>query len=122
MKDILIVEDEKNVFRAIKANLGDEKYSFRLVEGASPAYQEIFDNIPDLIILDMQTESGLGSSFLANASHFLDENSIPVVVYSGHPEYKKFCAKFPSVVEFIAKDLGSLDLLKKKVKEILKEG
>ncbi len=43
MKDILIVEDEKNVFRAIKANLGDEKYTFRLVEGASPAYQEIFD-------------------------------------------------------------------------------
>ncbi len=104
MKDILVVEDEKNVFRAIKANLGDEEFSFRLVEGASPAYQEIFDKVPDLIILDMQTEHGLGSSFLANASHFLDENNIPVIVYSGHPEYKKFCAKLSGLFSAVFLD------------------
>lgn len=121
MKDILVVEDEKNVFRAIKANLGEENYTYRLVDGAKPAFKEIFDKIPDLIILDMQTEHGLGSSFLANSSHFLDEHKIPILVYSGHPEYKKFCAKFPNVVEFITKDLGSLDLLKQRVKEILGE-
>lgn len=57
---ILIVEDEEHISRGLKLNLEAEDFSARIVADGKKAIEEILDNPPDLVLLDIMLPGASG--------------------------------------------------------------
>tara|TARA_Y100000590_G_scaffold307585_1_gene347291 strand:- start:537 stop:1871 length:1335 start_codon:yes stop_codon:yes gene_type:complete len=84
MKNILIVDDEKDIRNNIKAILSDENYFVDTAENSDEALQLVNKNTYNLIILDVWlSDSTLDGIDLLKTLKNSFEN-IPVVIISGH--------------------------------------
>lgn len=83
-KDILIVDDEKDIRNLIRGILEDEGYSIREAANAKEAYEEIENAVPSLIILDiwLQASEHDGLEILRNTK--AKTPFLPIIMISGH--------------------------------------
>ena len=83
-REILIVDDEKDIRLSISDLLLDENYNTRLAANSDEALSELSKGLPDLILLDIWLEgSKLDGLELLNQIH-LFYPSIPCIIISGH--------------------------------------
>ena len=84
MNDILIVDDEKDIRELISEILIDEGYSTRLASNSNECINQIYDNPPSLLILDIWLKDSHmdGIDILKKAKN--DYPNVPVVIISGH--------------------------------------
>ncbi|PPR29112.1 MAG: Sporulation initiation phosphotransferase F, partial [Alphaproteobacteria bacterium MarineAlpha9_Bin2] len=83
-KDILIVDDEKDIRVLISDILKDEDYSPRVASNSDQALSELSKGLPDLVLLDIWLEgSQLDGLELLNQIHLFYPN-IPCIMISGH--------------------------------------
>lgn len=83
-KDILIVDDEKDIRVLIKGILEDEGYQTREASNAEQAIAAVEEKIPDLMILDiwLQDSDQDGLEILKTVK--VDNDILPVLMISGH--------------------------------------
>lgn len=82
-KQILVVDDEKDVRDFLKSLLEDNGYAVRVAEDGNKAWEAIGRQRPDLILLDLMMPEQTGTGLyrrLHDRSTFKD---IPVIVISG---------------------------------------
>jgi two-component system nitrogen regulation response regulator NtrX len=80
--DVLIVDDEANVRRALRALLESEGYAVRDAESAEAALLEVRERAPEAVLLDLALP---GMSGLEALPHLMEAASgVPIVMMSGH--------------------------------------
>ena len=84
MKDILIVDDERDIRELISEILIDEGYQTRLSGSAEECLQELKKSVPGLLILDIWLKDNEmdGIDILVKAKREFPQ--VPVVIISGH--------------------------------------
>ena len=84
MKDILIVDDERDIRELISEILKDEGYQTRLCGSADECLQELKKSVPGLLILDIWLKDNEmdGIDILVKAKREFPQ--VPVVIISGH--------------------------------------
>ena len=84
MKDILIVDDERDIRELISEILIDEGYQTRLCGNADVCLQELKKSVPGLLILDIWLKDNEmdGIDILVKAKREFPQ--VPVVIISGH--------------------------------------
>ncbi len=78
MKQILVVDDEKNIRRLFQEELIDEGYQVAVASGGREALEKIAARVPDLMILDIRMPDMTGLELLEElrATH----PDLPVIV------------------------------------------
>jgi len=85
-KKILIVDDERDIVKALTIRLRGAGYdvvpAFDGAQGVFMAHKEK----PDLVILDVRMPAGNGFSVAQKLKHSLQTSAIPVIFLTGSPE------------------------------------
>ena len=83
-KDILIVDDEKDIRALIRGILEDEGYQIREAENSEQAIAAVEEKTPDLMVLDiwLQDSDQDGLEILKTVK--ADNDILPVLMISGH--------------------------------------
>ncbi|MCS3902543.1 DNA-binding NtrC family response regulator [Methylohalomonas lacus] len=103
--DILIVEDEAVLAKAVSKRLNRNGYQTRIAGDLKSAYRYFKEQTPDMILLDMRLPDGSGLDFLADLRE-QQQSQVPVLVMSAYGELEDAVA---------AMKLGAADYLKKPV-------
>ncbi len=103
--DILIVEDEAVLAKAVSKRLNRNGYETRIAADLKSAYRYFKEQTPDMILLDMRLPDGSGLDFLADLRE-QQQSQVPVLVMSAYGELEDAVA---------AMKLGAADYLKKPV-------
>ncbi len=85
-KKILIVDDERDIVKALMIRLRAAGYEVvTAFDGAQAIFVAHKEN-PDLIILDIRMPAGDGFSVAQRLKHSADTSAIPVIFLTGSPE------------------------------------
>ena len=117
---ILVVEDEPGLRKIYEKSLTSEGYKLILAESGARALAELGEAPAHLLITDMKMDTMSALEMLPILKR--DYPRLPVIVVSGRYEglMEDFRAKgFDNVKSFFQKPL-SMDILKKKIREVLK--
>ena len=87
MTKLLVVDDEKNIRLLYKEEFQDEGYEVSVAESAEEARENIRNNRPDIIILDIKMSGTDGIEYLRRLKE--EEGDIPVVLCSAYGAYKR---------------------------------
>jgi DNA-binding NtrC family response regulator len=117
---ILVAEDEPGLRKIYEKSLSAEGYRMILAESGARALAELHESPVDLLITDMKMETMSALEMLPIIKQ--DHPKLPVIVVSGRyagfeEDFRK--KGFANVVTFFQKPLN-MDLLKKKIRQILK--
>lgn len=87
MKQILIIEDDRNIQELLRQELNDEGYSTSIASNGKEALSILKNSDkPDLIILDLRMPAMDGFETMG---HILKlKNETPVVIHTAYPSYK----------------------------------
>lgn len=79
---ILVVDDEVRILDSLKGILLDEGYQVSVATSGEQALEEIFKDVPDLVLLDIWLPGMDGLAVLEEIKrHFV---TLPVIIISGH--------------------------------------
>ncbi len=85
-KKILIVDDERDIVKALTIRLRGAGYEVvTAFDGAQAIFVSHKEN-PDLILLDIRMPAGDGFSVAEKLRHSVNTSSIPVIFLTGSPE------------------------------------
>ena len=84
MNDILIVDDEKDIRELISEILIDEGYSTRLASNSTECLNQVSDNPPSLLILDIWLKDSNMDGIDILKKVKTEYTNMPVVIISGH--------------------------------------
>ena len=101
---ILVVEDDRHTRHALRVRLEHTGYEVREADSRKRAWEEIAEETPDLILLDLGLPDGDGTSLLARLTSRPETMSIPVIVVTAN--------RFPATRAH-AFDLGASAFLEK---------
>lgn len=93
-KNILVVEDNKDIREIIGYLLNEERYEVHLCEDAGSFRKEIFKRRPDMVILDVMLPDGNGIDLCCEIKSDYRTGHIPVLMMSAHStlgEIRKKC-------------------------------
>lgn len=79
---ILVVDDEKNILKSLRGILEDEGFNVREAETGLGALDDIADNPPDIVLLDIWLPDSDGIEILEKLKK--SRPGLPVVMMSGH--------------------------------------
>ena len=114
---ILIVEDEDNIIRFLKALLEANGYQVLSAKSVESALVTFSSHLPDLVILDLGLPGADGTEFLAKIR---TSYVTPVIVLSARSEeYDKVNALDMGANDYITKPFGSAEFLAR-VRSILR--
>jgi len=83
-RNILIVDDEENIRRMLRAILELEGYSIREAIDSLEAIESIESELPDVVLLDLWMPGASGMSVLEHLSHRPSERQPYVIVLTAH--------------------------------------
>lgn len=130
-KDILIIEDDKDLVKTVRIVLESKNYRVRAAYNGKEGYTQIQEKIPDLIILDVMMRTDTEGFDLAfKLKNNPDYQNIPILMVTSFP--KKMAETGPEkfqhilgeswpVSEFLEKPIDPEDLLKT-IDKIFQEG
>ena len=106
---ILIVEDEQNIVRFLKALLDANGYKVLTAESVESAMLTFASHLPDLVILDLGLPDGDGTDFLKSIR---TAYATPVIVLSARGEESdKVNALDLGANDYVTKPFGSAEFL-----------
>ena len=85
-KKILIVDDERDIVKALMIRLQGAGYEVVTAFDGAQAIFVAHKEKPDLILLDIRMPAGNGFSVAEKLKHSVDTSSIPVIFLTGSPE------------------------------------
>jgi len=114
---ILVVDDEPQILRVMRATLPARGYEVRTAPGGAEALDELQKEIPDLIILDLVMPNVSGLEVCRRVREF---SSVPIIVLSAKEfESDKVAALDMGADDYITKPFG-LDELLARVRAMLR--
>jgi DNA-binding response OmpR family regulator len=82
MAEILIIEDEKNIARAVRDKLSREGYQVVFFQSGRAALEYLADHTPDLIILDLLMPEMDGFQVVRELKEHPQWQAIPILILS----------------------------------------
>lgn len=114
---ILVVDDEPQILRVMRATLPARGYEVRTAPGGEEALDELQKEIPDLIILDLVMPNVSGLEVCRRVREF---SSVPIIVLSAKEfESDKVAALDMGADDYVMKPFG-LDELLARVRAMLR--
>ena len=83
-KNILVVDDEKDVREFLRAALIESGFDVILAEDGNIALEKVKKQIPDLISLDLVMPKKSGAKFHRELSKHKEWSKIPIIIVTGH--------------------------------------
>jgi DNA-binding response OmpR family regulator len=116
MKTLLIADDDKNLALLYEQELTDEGYRVEVVHDARRAIEQVEQNPPDLLILDIRMP---GMDGIEALSHILGKNNrLPVILNTAYSNYKDNFMTWAADA-YVVKS-GDLTELKTTIRDVLK--
>src|ERR1041385_6814861 len=116
---ILVVDDEPQILRVMRASLPPRGYEVRTAPGGEEALDELRKEMPDLIILDLVMPKISGLEVCRRVREF---SQVPIIVLSAkEAESDKVAALELGADDYVTKPFG-LDELLARVHAILRRG
>ena len=109
---VLVIDDDPDICTMISVMLEYNSYEVRTAEGDSEAFAVINTNPVKLIIMDMLLSGIDGRDICRNLKSDPATSSIPVIMFSAHPNAKETCIA-AGADDFIAKPFEMSELLEK---------
>lgn len=120
MSKILIVEDELQLRQALITKLKELNYEVFTAADPSSAQQQVKQNLPDLILLDIILPGGEnGFDFLRSLKQSKKAADIPVIIIT-NLEGEEDTAKQMGAIDYLVKTDVSLDQIVAKIKSCLR--
>lgn len=121
MKNILIIEDERDLREAIQTRLIADGYLVRTSETSEEGLKLVSEHKPDLILLDIMTHSMHGSVFLQRLRQLPEgQNDSKVIVLTNlDNDISRDKVSPHNIVDYLVKAKISLDEVAKKVSDAL---
>jgi len=118
--NILIVEDEPAISEMLKFSLSQAGYHCVVVEDAEQAQTELFESIPDIVLLDWMLP-GMSGIELANYMKKNDATAkVPIIMLTARGEEKdKILGLSSGVDDYITKPFSKRELLAR-IKAVLR--
>jgi len=85
MKNILVIDDDKDILEAIEMLLSTEGYNSQSSTGGEDIYKLVNTYNPDLIILDVLLSGSDGRNICKDLKMNKNTKEIPVLMISAHP-------------------------------------
>ena len=82
-KNILVVDDERDVVEFMRDLLEDNGYGVTVAYDGGEAMEKIKSESPDLILLDLQMPEETGTDLYRKLRHRSDLKDIPIIIVSG---------------------------------------
>lgn len=82
-KNILVVDDERDVVEFMRDLLEDNGYGVTVAYDGVEAMEKLKSENPDLILLDLQMPEETGTDLYRKLRHRSDLKDIPVIIVSG---------------------------------------
>lgn len=106
---ILVVDDEPQILRVMRASLPPRGYEVRTAPGGEEALDEISKQMPDLIVLDLMMPETSGLDVCRRVREF---SAVPIIVLSAKgAEGDKVAALDAGADDYITKPFGMEELL-----------
>ena len=123
MKDILIIEDERDIREAIETRLLSEGYSVRVADTTEIGLMKVMEKKPDLILLDIITRSIHGALFMQRLRQLPPEiNDCKVIVVTNlDNDVTREKIEPYGIEDYLVKAETSLDQVVEKVAKVLAE-
>jgi DNA-binding response OmpR family regulator len=86
MKNILVVDDDRNLALLYEQELSDEGYQVTVVNNAKDAIDRIDASPPDLVVLDIRMPGMDGIEAMGRI--LARDNQMPVILNSAYTSYK----------------------------------
>lgn len=115
---LLIVEDDRNLGRAVAEEFEDEGYTVRLVYGGEEALEAIRESRPDVVILDINMPGKDGIETLNAIVNY--DGQLPVIIHTAYSAYKDNYLTW-SAVDYVVKS-SDLTPLKESVARAIQTG
>jgi DNA-binding NtrC family response regulator len=115
MTKLLVVDDEKNVRKLYETELQREGYDVASAESAEEALEQIAEDPPDLVVLDIRLDGMDGIDCLRTI--MAKRRDLPVILNSAYSTYKQDFASWMADA-YVVKS-ADLTELKDKIKEVL---
>jgi DNA-binding response OmpR family regulator len=111
-KKILVVDDDRDVAKALRVRLSAHNYATVFAGDAVSAISQAQKENPDLIILDLGLPDGTGFIVMDRLRQIDTLASIPVVVITGKPQHVyKDVALLAGAKGYLQKPVESAELL-----------
>lgn len=106
---LLVVDDELQILRVMRASLPSRGYEVRTAPGGEEALDEIQKQMPDLIVLDLTMPGMQGLEVCRRVREFSD---VPIIVLSAKGEERdKVAALDAGADDYVTKPFGMEELL-----------
>ena len=118
MKSILIIEDDIDLREALQTKLVSEGYDVRTTETSQHGLQLVTERVPDLILLDVLTNSLHASEFLRELRDVDNPGNKCTVIVFTNLDNEQLRAKLMEydIAAYLVKAKTSLEVLADKVK------
>ena len=116
-KQILVVDDEKDIVEFLTQLLEDNGYEVTAAYDGVQGMEMVVKNRPDLILLDLQMPEETGTGFYRKLQHKKELKSIPVIVISGLAGSYVAVSKSVPVIEKPPKEENVLEEVRKALAE-----
>jgi DNA-binding response OmpR family regulator len=119
MKKILIVEDDKDISKALTIRLKSCNYQVDTAQDVAQGINHVVNNVPDLILLDISIPAGNGFLLADRIKLLPNVGKIPIIFMTANkqPELKKKAEEIGASA-FFEKPFDSNSLIAK-IAEIL---
>ena len=111
-KLIQIIEDDEAIRDVIEFILQESDYDVTVASNAKEFKINLFNTLPDLILMDVRLPDGNGLQLCRKLKQSLDTRHIPVIIMSAHSNAEE-SSKEAFADDFIAKPFDLNDLLKR---------
>ena len=91
MKHILVIDDNEDILHMLKAMLQMKGYKVSMRESAIGIENELSENRPDMIIMDMLLSGADGREICKTLKEDEKFSTIPLLMISAHPNARKDC-------------------------------
>ncbi len=106
---ILVVDDELQILRVMRASLPARGYDIRTAQGGKEALDEMHKQMPDLVILDLMMPEMNGLEVCRRVREF---SQVPIIVLSAKGEERsKVAALDAGADDYVTKPFGMEELL-----------
>ena len=111
IRNILIVEDEKDLCTLLSDFLSSKNYKVEVVNTRKNAISQVKKEAPDLIFLDLKLPDGDGIKLLSKIKKISPQTSVTIISAYGDDEVRRE-AKRKGVFAFIDKPFTEEDILR----------
>ena len=87
-RTVLIVDDDRALVRGFEELIGRAEYRVLTAHDGAEALLKIKDQLPDIVVLDVQMPGVHGYSFLFELRKIEGGGNVPVIVLTAHEDMK----------------------------------